>query len=176
MISNRTLAIVGCGLLAVFLVRNEMRMNLIEHKLDDIIQTTETVKYTKNDLECLTKNIYYEAGVEEVAGKYAVAHVTLNRLKSGYWGKSICRVVYAPAQFSWTLKKRLPKPDPAIWAESERIALKTLSGHRVRGLKKSLYYHATYIPDPKWADTKHEAGQIGSHIFYNQAKNSTVKI
>jgi spore germination cell wall hydrolase CwlJ-like protein len=174
--TNRQLAIIGCSLLAVLLIRQEVRMDMIEEKLDDIIQVKEQVKWTKNDLECLTKNIYYEAGVESSVGKFAVAQVTLNRLKTGYWGNSICKVVYAKKQFSWTLAKKLPRPNSKVWAESEEIARKVLAGHRVRGLTKSLYYHAIYIKDPKWVDTRHEAGQIGQHVFYNKAKNSNIEI
>jgi spore germination cell wall hydrolase CwlJ-like protein len=173
--SNRTLIIIGCSLLALLLVRQEVRMDILEEKLDDIIQVNEKVKYTKNDVECLTKNIYYEAGVEDHRGKFAVAHVTVNRLKTGYWGNSICKVVYAKSQFSWTLAKKLPRPDSQLWAESEEIARKVLAGHRVRGLTRSLYYHAIYIRAPRWVDTQHEAGQIGNHVFYNKAKNSNLE-
>lgn len=176
MISNRALIIIGCGLLVVLLFRQEVRMDMLEEKLDDIIQVNEKVKYTKNDVECLTKNIYYEAGVEDHRGKFAVGNVTINRLKTGYWGNSICKVVYAKSQFSWTLAKKLPRPNSKLWAESEEIARKVLAGHRVRGLTRSLYYHAIYIRDPKWVDTRHEAGQIGNHVFYNKAKNSNLEI
>ena len=176
MISNRTLIIIGCGLVVVLLFRQEVRMDMLEEKLDDIIQVNEKVKYTKNDVECLTKNIYYEAGVEDHRGKFAVGNVTINRLKTGYWGNSICKVVYAKSQFSWTLAKKLPRPNSKLWAESEEIARKVLAGHRVRGLTRSLYYHAIYIRDPKWVDTQHEAGQIGNHVFYNKAKNSNLEI
>ena len=117
--TNRTLAIIGCSLLAVLLLRQEFRMDMIEEKLDDVIQVKEHVKYTKNDVECLTRNIYYEAGVESRVGKFAVAHVTVNRLKTGYWGNSICKVVYAKKQFSWTLAQKLPRPNSKLWAESE---------------------------------------------------------
>ena len=176
MFSNRTLAIIGCSLLALLLIRQEFRMDTLEEKIDDIIQVKERINYTKNDVECLTKNIYYEARGEDHRGKYAVGHVTLNRLKTGYWGNSICKVVYAKKQFSWTLAKKLPRPDNKLWAESEAIARSVLAGYRVRGLIKSLYYHATYIKDPKWADTQHEAGQIGNHVFYNRAKGSNLVI
>ena len=176
MISNRTLIIIGCGLVVVLLFRQEVRMDMLEEKLDDIIQVNEKVKYTKNDVECLTKNIYYEAGIEDHRGKFAVGNVTINRLKTGYWGNSICKVVYAKSQFSWTLAKKLPRPNSKLWAESEEIARKVLAGHRVRGLTRSLYYHAIYIRDPKWVDTRHEAGQIGNHVFYNKAKNSNLEI
>jgi len=172
MISNRALAIIGFGVLGFLLFRSEQRMDRIEEKLDDIIQTRETVAYTEKDVDCLTKNIYYEAGVEDRAGKYAVAHVTINRLKTGYWGKDICKVVYSKAQFSWTLNKKLPKPNKTLWAESRRVAEDSLNGHRVRGLHRSLFYHADYIKPPNWADTNERITQIGQHIFYNKARNS----
>jgi spore germination cell wall hydrolase CwlJ-like protein len=174
--SNRTLAIIGCSLLAILLIRQEFRMDMLEEKIDEVIQTKEHVKYTKNDLDCLTRNIYYEAGVESQVGKFAVAHVTINRLKTGHWGDSICKVVYAKKQFSWTLAKKLPRPDSKLWAESESVARKVLAGHRVRGLKRSLYYHAVYITDPKWADPKYQSGQIGRHVFYNQARGSNLTL
>lgn len=172
MSSNKTLAIIGFGVLGLLLFRNEQRMDRIEEKLDDIIHTRETVKYTEQDIDCLTKNIYYEAGVEDRAGKYAVAHVTVNRLKTGYWGNSICKVVYAKSQFSWTLNKKLPKPHKTLWAESREIAEAVLNGHRVRGLNRSLFYHADYIKTPKWADANERITQIGQHIFYTKARNS----
>jgi spore germination cell wall hydrolase CwlJ-like protein len=174
--SNRILAIIGCSLLAVLLVRQEVRMDILEEKIDDVIQVKEHIKYTKTDVECLTRNIYYEAGVESRVGKFAVAQVTINRLKTGYWGNSICKVVYARKQFSWTLAQKLPRPDSQLWAESEEVARKVLAGHRVRGLTKSLFYHAIYIRDPHWVDPKYEAGQIGNHVFYNRAKGSTLEV
>jgi spore germination cell wall hydrolase CwlJ-like protein len=174
--TNRTLIIIGCSLLALLLIRQEVRMDILEEKIDDIIHVKEQVKYNKNDLDCLTRNIYYEARGEDHRGQMAVAHVTINRLKTGHWGNSICKVVYARSQFSWTLAKKLPRPDSKIWAESEEVARKVLAGHRVRGLTKSLYYHAISIRDPKWADPRHEAGQIGNHIFYNRARGSNLEI
>jgi spore germination cell wall hydrolase CwlJ-like protein len=174
--TNRTLIIIGCSLLALLLVRQEVRMDILEEKIDDVIQVKEQVRYTKNDVDCLTKNIYYEARGEDHRGKLAVGNVTVNRLKTGYWGNTICKVVYAKKQFSWTLAKKLPRPDSKGWAESEEVARKVLAGHRLRGLQRSLYYHAIYIKDPKWADTNHEAGQIGNHVFYNRARGSQLEI
>lgn len=174
--NNRTLGIIGCGLLAVLLIRNEYRMDNIESKLDDIIQTSDTIKYTPADRECLIKNIYYEAGTENISGKYAVANITINRLKSGYWGNNICSVVYSKKQFSWTMNKKLVKPNPKLWALSREVAVNALNGARIRGLNKSLYYHADYIKTPNWADNNHYVTQIGQHKFYNRAKNSRVYI
>jgi len=47
----------------------------------------------KNDLDCLARNIYYEAGNESEEGKVAVGLVTINRSNSGEFPKTICGVV-----------------------------------------------------------------------------------
>ena len=177
--SNRILLIIGCSLLVLSLIRNEVRIDQIEDELDqihEIIQTKERLKYTSADLDCLTKNVYYEAGIEDVRGKVAVANVTVNRLKTGRWGKTLCKVVYAPKQFSWTLAKRLSRPDAELWDQSRQVAYKVLHGTRLSGLDRSLFYHAVYIKDPNWADQTQRAGQVGNHIFYNGARDRNIRI
>ena len=47
----------------------------------------------KKDLECLARNIYYEAGMESEEGKAAVGLVTINRSRDDKFPKSICGVV-----------------------------------------------------------------------------------
>ena len=167
---NKIITVVAVILLGGILIRAEMRMDRIEEKLDDIIQTKYVVKYTPKDVECLTKNIYYEARGEDKTGKYAVAHVTLNRMKTGKWGNDVCKVVYAKKQFSWTFQKKLPKPNKDLFEESKAIAIEVLEGARIRGLANSLYYHADYIRQPRWADPEEHVLTIGRHLFYNNAK------
>lgn len=135
-----------------------------------LIHTNERLKYTKADAECLAKNIYHEAGVEPIEGKFAVAQVTLNRLKEGRWGRSICDVVYAKAQFSWTLykKKRYEQPKGPLWEESQQVARFVLDrGVRVPSLAQSTYYHADYVK-PVWVKSVAKIQQIGQHIFYKK--------
>jgi spore germination cell wall hydrolase CwlJ-like protein len=176
------LGFVAIGLLVILVVmvyNLTDRTNAIDERLgflEHIIKTETAVSYTQKDLDCLAKNIYYEAGNQDDVGKYAVATVTLNRLKSGRWGNTVCRVVYSPAQFSWTLLKRLRSPDPEIYARGRAIAQHALNGYRVKGLEKSLLYHADYIRDPNWADQKNKIGKIGAHIFYTKGKGSTIDI
>jgi len=170
--SNKTLTVIACILLGLILLRAEIRMDKIEDKLDDVIQTKYVVKHTPKDIECLAKNIYYEARGEDKAGKYAVAHVTVNRVNSGKWGDDVCKVVYAKKQFSWTFQKKLPKLEKTLWEESKIIAAEVLNGARVRGVADSLYYHADYIRPPYWADPAGYVLTIGRHLFYSRAKNS----
>lgn len=137
-----------------------------------IIKTNDRLKFTKAEEECLAKNIYHEAGVEPRLGKFAVAQVTINRLKSGRWGKDLCSVVYARAQFSWTLyaKKRHEKPRGELWDQSRAVAREVLKdGYRVAGLEASTLYHADYIREPVWAKGVVKIQQIGQHIFYKKA-------
>ena len=46
------------------------------------------------ELDCLTRNIYWEAANEPFEGKVGVAQVTLNRVESGKFASSVCAVVY----------------------------------------------------------------------------------
>jgi len=148
----------------------EQRVTQIEGTVYDAPGLT---KYTKKDVDCLTRNIYYEAGVEPTEGKLAVAVVTINRLTTGRWGNSICSVVHAPSQFSWTKKAALPTPDPALYTECERVANLALNGRKLRGADRSLYYHATYIKKPHWADLQYKTLQIGQHVFYTRARGNS---
>jgi spore germination cell wall hydrolase CwlJ-like protein len=167
---------------------NDERIDRVEHAVlaiaedvQDIKQAivierdTPTIKYSKQDFDCLARNIYYEAGIEDRVGKIAVAQVTLNRLRTGYWG----RVVYAPAQFSWTKVKRrawMPNVGPS-WEESQQVAAEVLQhGTRIATLKTSLFYHADYIVKPYWSDNTKRVAHIGQHIFYTQAKGGTLKL
>jgi len=133
-----------------------------------LVKTKQQVAMSTKELNCLAKNIYHEAGVEDRAGKIAVAQVTVNRLQEGKWGKDICKVVYSKAQFSWTLdkKKRNSQPKGELWTASVAVAKEFQAGIRVKGLEDSTHYHADYIRDPKWAKAKQVAKQIGQHIFY----------
>lgn len=136
-----------------------------------LYRTTEKVSLSKKDMDCLAKNIFHEAGVEDRAGKIAIAQVTLNRVKDGRWGKSVCDVVYAKAQFSWTLqkKRRWAKPNGPLWDESVNVAHEFARGHRVKGIEQSVFYHTDYIEQPKWAREMKIVHKVGQHIFY---KNS----
>jgi spore germination cell wall hydrolase CwlJ-like protein len=143
-----------------------------------LIHTNERIKYTNTEFDCLAKNIYHEAGVEPIEGKFAVAQVTLNRLKQGRWGNDICSVVYARAQFSWTLskRKRNEQPKGELWAESQQVARNVLDrGVRVPSLAQSTYYHADYV-NPLWAKSVVKIQQVGQHIFYRPAQEKLTKL
>ena len=129
-------------------------------------------------LECLTRNIYWEAASEPFEGKVAVAQVTLNRMQSGKFANSVCGVVHQKnvfyekvvCQFSWYCENnhKVKPVHKLMWRESEEVAKKVLlEGFRLPSLQKALYYHADYV-NPGWNHPKIE--QIGRHIFYGERK------
>lgn len=133
-----------------------------------IHRVDEKITLTDQDFECLARNIFYEAGIESFEGKIAVAQVTYNRLMSGQWGRTICRVVYAPHQFSWTAdpNKRNRRPHGPLWQESQAAAREFAAGARISRLNTSQHYHADYV-SPRWGRDEHRIKQIGAHIFYD---------
>ena len=125
-------------------------------------------------LECLTRNIYWEAATEPFEGKVAVAQVTINRVETGRFAPDICGVVYQKnvvydrviCQFSWFCdgSSKIRPIYPAHWKEAEEVAKKVLlEGFRLPSMKNALYFHADYVK-PQWG--KPQVGKIGRHIFY----------
>lgn len=155
----------------------EIRDDVAEIKQAIIAHEPIHIKYNKRDVECLARNIYFEAGVEDMAGKIAVGNITINRVKTGQWGKNICSVVYANKQFSWTTVKKRAwiTLKGRTWQDSQAAAHAVLDGIQVKQLNKALFYHADYV-DPYWRDHSKKVAKIGRHIFYTQAKGTNIKI
>jgi len=135
------------------------------------------ILYNRKDINCLAKNIYFEAGTEPMLGKMAVAQVTINRVKNGYWGDTVCDVVNAKDQFSWTSKDdHTIDKESVAYQDSVSAAKKALAERRrLRVLKHALFYHADYVR-PNWADHTQKIGKIGTHVFYNGAKGSSLSL
>lgn len=121
------------------------------------------------ELKCLADNIYFEAGNQSATGKLAVAAVTINRVKSPRFPKSVCSVVYqrtrGTCQFSWVCEGKKRIRSQQQYAESKRIAEKVLlsgANHGIFG-RNVLFYHADYV-NPGW--NLRRVTKIGDHIFY----------
>jgi spore germination cell wall hydrolase CwlJ-like protein len=169
--------LVFIGILGYFFTQNFDI--LIEKKFEEVTEnkpsTFITMAQREKELDCLAKNIYYEAGTEPFEGKVAVAQVTINRTKSGKFPKDLCAVVYERnliynnviCQFSWYCdsKTKIKPIHEATYKESEAVAKKVLlEGFRLKIITEdTLYYHADYI-NPRWK--RERVTKIGRHIFY----------
>lgn len=165
------------GAIFVISIITKVSVDKIEYfKNTKVNVSSVTVSERERQLECLSKNIYYEAGSEPFEGKVAVAQVTLNRVESGKFPSDVCRVVYQKnvfmekvvCQFSWYCEnagKMKPVHGPN-YNESVAAAKKVLlEDFRLDGLKEALYYHADYV-NPGWK--KEKIAKIGRHIFYKE--------
>lgn len=119
-------------------------------------------------IECMAKNIYYEAATEPFEGKLAVAQVTMNRTQSPQFPKTVCEVVYQKGQFSWVTEKVKGITNKYAWEECMIVARKALTEHKLHDTiykTKSMYYHNTSV-NPPWK-LKYVA-KIGNHLFYTR--------
>lgn len=138
----------------------------------EVVRTSERIQYKRIDVFCMAKNIFHEAGVEDTLGKYAVAQVTLNRMRNPKYPSTVCDVVMDPWQFSWANDRsiRWTRPRGSTWEQSVDIAERVIiEGYRLRGLEQANYYHADYVR-PRWKKPEAKIAKIGTHIFYASAR------
>jgi len=151
------------------------------NEMVDVVITSEpeaVSKVSEKQVECLAKNMYFEARSEPEAGIKAVGFVTMNRVQDSRFPTSICDVVYQRTanvcQFSWVcIYGRNPLiRNQELFARIKEMAREIATHHphntHYDPSQGSLFFHATYIK-PAWKLNKKV--RIGQHIFYSRKKN-----
>ena len=161
----------------------------------DNVEAWETEQAKLQEVQCLAKNMYYEARSQGTAGKIAVTNVVLNRVKDKRFPNTICEVVQqGPTRESWKTKKdkNLPEEERIYYPIKHRcqfswycdgasdepkneekykeaylLSLNIVDKkfHLMDITDGALFYHADYVR-PSWARTKQRTTEIGDHIFY----------
>lgn len=145
--------------------------------------STERIDVYKQDLLCLTANVYFEAGSESEIGQEAVAKVTINRSKHVRYAQGICNVVFAKKQFSWVRQKQWSKIEKVLngqaasnnaleykaYQRSKMVASRVLSKGSNVLPDTAVSYHATYV-QPAWSKSYKQISKIGGHIFYSDSE------
>ena len=138
----------------------------------------------RKQIQCLAKNIYFEARGEPVEGQVAVAFVTLNRVESQEFPNTICEVVEQRrgriCQFSWLCEERpshiyrnnlLTISDDPLYNEIRDLAVYVYANHDIMKdpTYGALFYHADYVNVRKiGVRNLHRTAVVGRHIFYVQ--------
>ncbi len=139
-------------------------------------------EFRARELRCMATAIYFEARDEPIRGQIAVGQVIMNRIRSPFYPKTICGVVYqgernrTGCQFSFTCtgKKNAVKEMPE-WATAVKLAKEVIAGEVwVNEVGYATHYHATYV-HPSWRYELIKVAQIGGHIFYKM-KPGTVQV
>jgi spore germination cell wall hydrolase CwlJ-like protein len=148
----------------------------------------DTSTINREELLCLSHNVYFESRGENSYGKLGVAHVTLNRVDSEHYPNTICDVVWQKnkssktgrwvAMFSWTLDG---KPDVVnldypgnsqAWRDSVTVSALTMTGILADLTCGSTHFYAHKLVDPHWSrSTNYDKpcglpdGRVGNHTF-----------
>jgi spore germination cell wall hydrolase CwlJ-like protein len=135
-----------------------------------------------SELDCLTTNVFFEARGESLAGKRAVADVTINRTKhSAFTGQdTVCKVVFARGQFSWTTQPRkrtqrllngdfrgLKDSDVTAYHLSRKVSVEALGeGYKPLLPRSVVSFHSLGVK-PDWSSKMRFHTKIGKHRFYS---------
>jgi hypothetical protein len=132
----------------------------------------EAAGVDRHDALCLARNIYFEARGEGSRGQYAVAAVTMNRVRDKRWSDGICGVVYQKKQFSWTISRPASRPtvigDRAAWQRAAEVAVLSLVGLAPDYSQGATHYVA---PErlrrmPVWTSAMTVSHRIDGHVFF----------
>lgn len=146
------------------------QLEAMSHEVEFLNLSYEKKQAIMQEVQCLAKNIYFEAGTESQEGKLAVAQVTINRAGGTNRSRSVCSVVYQKTkgicQFSWVCEGKGTPQNNKNWNQSVKIAESILiKNKKFNVVGQAKYFHATYV-DPAWSETKQLVKQIGNHVFY----------
>lgn len=129
--------------------------------------------YTTEDLDWLSRTIYYEAGNQSLAGKFAVALVVINRRASGKFPNDIKGIVTQEklvdgkrqCQFAWYCTKVSRPYVGTAWFQSVAVARAVLGGNVIDFTDGATHYHTLKV-HPNWGFQKLMV--IDNHVFYKQ--------
>ena len=158
----------------------------LAESVEPVFDTPIPTPVDVEQLHCLAKNIYHEARGETVAGKIAVAHVTLNRVNHKRFPNTVCGVVKQAKMSAWwaeTHDRAVPlkykcqfswycdgKPDiitdPAAWRDSVDLSLAVIRGETRDLTSGATHYFNPSLADPYWQDHYTKVASVDNHDFF----------
>jgi len=136
-------------------------------RLDGPPTTPAPIAYSAAELDRLALAIAGEARGEGEEGMTAVAHVAINRLRTGFKGAKSLDDVLQPKQFNGLEGQDIPPED---LQRARAVALAVLSGETPDPTGGARHYYAprrmSKGEPPKWAAEGTLSATIGSHRFY----------
>lgn len=120
--------------------------------------------YSSRDVECMAKNIYFEARGEGLEGMLMVAEVTINRSENEKFPSTICGVVNERGQFGWVAK------NPGIanrqqYQEIYNLSERILNGQQTMRNTSALYFKRTGSRS-SFHNSRPHVVTVGNHEFY----------
>lgn len=159
----------ACGAVALYSHQHWQPMQ-DEQPLIKPEQNIEKRVLSSEQVSCLAENIYHEARGEGDTGMLAVAFVTVNRKNDGRYGRTICDVVHADKQFSWTVEQNKKIKDSKAYRRSEFWAKEVLENRGwLDPTNGATHYFNPAKANPKWQNAGFNKLAIGNHKFMQLA-------
>ena len=184
-LKNFLISLLVVGSTAV--VAEEVQVAQVKFKDQMINQANNFVERTVNmiatpllsdrDVDCLARNIFYEAGSESTEGKVAVGLVTINRVQDPRYPQNVCGVVRQRTVTTVTKGVTTDKPSTISWLPTEGTETKTTF---VQKVVCQFSWTCSQVPtpkadDPRWIESREVAENIAQggypdlQIKYGQA-------
>lgn len=116
------------------------------------------------ELECIAKVVHHEAANQPREGQLAVAQLILNRVESGRFADTPCKVANQPGQFFNTHAYR-PRKD-ARWDMAVDVAREARNGASPDVVPGAYFYHAAYQAPNRFFQGRQRVAVLGDHVFY----------
>ncbi len=154
---------------------NGYNMKVILTLILMFIALPATADTQETSLDCMAKNIYFEARGDGALAMLLVGQVTLNRIESNRFPNTVCGVVTQHKQFSWfsdglsdTAPVNTSPAEKEKWKKATMLARTLLTkGNVLNDLTNgSLHYH-NHDVNPTWNKNMDVALVHVGHIFYN---------
>jgi hypothetical protein len=134
--------------------------------------------YTQDEYFCMMQNVYFEAGVESIHGRMAVALVTLERVQDPRYPDNVCDVVYQNKQFSWYWDGKPDRPQNMQAYEEIKMLVEAVLDPDAAiydPTYDSTHYHADYV-QPYWSEYMVRKAKIETHIFYREEPKTVASL
>lgn len=152
--------------------------------------SVDTTNINQQEAYCLAQNVYYEARSEDIKGQFAVASVTLNRMKDSRFPNTVCDVVQFSIKskitntivcaFSWYCEnnrkgREIPvrnkdgSENQAVieqFRTASIVAISVLAGGIPDNTFGATHFHNPFVSNPAWKKEMKKTIRVGNHDFY----------
>ena len=165
------------ALSSTVVVAEEIQVAQVTFKDQMINQANSFVERTVNiiatpflsdkDVDCLARNIFYEAGSESTEGKVAVAMVTINRAQDPRYPQNVCGVVKQRTVTTVTKEITVTKTSNISWLAHNETETKTTLVQKVvcQFSWTCMRVSTPRVDDPRWIESREVAEKIARNGY-----------
>jgi len=135
---------------------------------------TPFLSLSQREIECMARNIFYEAGAEPIEGKVAVAMVTINRTRDPNFPRDICGVVKQRVVYSIPKNVTIKQTVKTGWFTPDKEIIEVKTTWIQRAVCQFSWACTSNIKikvnDPRWVETQEVIEKLlnGGYLDYRE--------